>query len=46
MIKFKTNLSFGFNLERNPQPKKEEEKTISKVFMVFKEVIKKHWQKS
>ena len=45
MVKFKTTLSFGFNLERKPQVPKEE-KTISKVFMVFKEVIKKHWQKS
>jgi hypothetical protein len=44
MIKFKTTLSFGLNLERKPQAKKEE-KTISKVFMVFKEVIQKRWLK-
>jgi len=45
MINFKTTLTLGFKLERKPQPKKKE-KTISKVFMVFKEVIKKHWLKS
>ena len=46
MIKFKTNLSFGFNLERNTQPKKEEEKTISKVFLAVKEIILKRRLKS
>lgn len=46
MIKFKTNLSFGFHLERKPQSKKEEEKTISKVFLVAKEIIMKRWLKS
>jgi len=48
MIKFKTTLSFGFNLERClPQPQKEEEKkAISKVFMVVEEIVKKHWLKS
>lgn len=46
MIKFKTNLTFGFNLERKPQPKREEEKTISKVLLVVKEIFKKRWPKS
>ncbi len=45
MIKFKTTLSFGFNLERKPQAEKKE-KTISKVFMVLKEIVKKRQLKS
>lgn len=45
MIKFKTTFTFGFNLERKPQPK-EEGKTISKVFMVAKEIVKKRLLKS
>lgn len=45
MIKFKTTFTFGFNLERKPQVQ-EEGKTISKVFMVAKEIVKKRLLKS
>ena len=45
MIKFKTTFTFGFNLERKSQPN-EEGKTISKVFMVAKEIVKKRLLKS
>ena len=40
MFDFKTTLTFGFKLDRKPHPQKEE-KTISKVFMVLKEIVKK-----
>lgn len=46
MIKFKTNLTFGFTLERKPQSGQEERKTISKVFLVAKEIVKKRLLKS
>lgn len=46
MIKFKTSLSFGFNLERKPRLKKEKNETISKVIVVVKEIIRKRWLKS
>lgn len=46
MIKFKTSLSFGFHLDRKDIPAKTETRTLSRIVVVAKEIVKKHLLKS